>query len=102
MLIFQLNAVKYLYQVLQHTKFQNEHCWNSLKYSLKGLAICNNQQPKKRRRSETSLPSNLELISLEDDDIPQVPIVNWERPLGVKAEKERLKKQKCREGTLHI
>ena len=28
---------------------------------------------------------------------------NLERPLGVKAEKERLKKQKCKEGTtLHI
>ena len=91
MLIFQLNATKELYQVLQHTKFQYEHCWNLLKYSPKWLAIGNNQQPKKRGRSETSSPSNLELISLEDDDIPQVPIVNLERPLGVTAEKERLK-----------
>ncbi|KAK9994146.1 hypothetical protein SO802_023849 [Lithocarpus litseifolius] len=32
-----------------------------------------------------------------DDDVLQVPIVNLERPLGVKAEKERLKKQKCKE-----
>ena len=63
------------------------------------MAICNNQQPKKRGRSKASSLSNLESISLEDDDIPQVPIVNMERPLGVKAEKERLKKQKCREGT---
>nr|POE70571.1 hypothetical protein CFP56_23010 [Quercus suber] len=35
----------------------------------------------------------------EDDDALQVPIVNLERPPGVKAEKERLKKQKCKEGT---
>ena len=103
MLIFQLNAVKEFYQVLQHTKFQYEHCWNLLKYSPKWLAIGNNQQPKKSGRFEASSPSNLESISLEDDDIPQVPIVNLERPLRVKAEKERLKKQKCKEGTtLHI
>ena len=63
------------------------------------MAICNNQQPKKRGRSERSSPSNLESISLEDDDIPQVPIVNLERPPRVKAQKERLKKQKFREGT---
>ena len=91
MLIFQLNAAKELYQVLQHTKFQYEHCWNLLKYSPKWLAICNNQQPKKRGRSEASSPFNIESISLEDDDIPQVPIVSLERHLGLKAEKERLK-----------
>ena len=54
---------------------------------------------KKRGRSKRSSTSNLESISLEDDDIPQVPIVNLERPPGVKAQKERLKKQKSREGT---
>ena len=103
MLIFQLNAVKEFYQVLQRTKFQYKHCWNLLKYSPKWLAICNNQQPKKRGRSEASSPFNLESISLEGDDIPQVSIVNLERPLRVKAEKERLKKQKCKEvTTLHI
>ena len=70
LLIFQLNAAKELYQVLQHTKFQYEHCWNLLKYSPKGLAIGNSQQPKKRGRSEPSSPSNLKSISLEDDGIP--------------------------------
>ncbi|XP_030933006.1 glutathione S-transferase T3-like [Quercus lobata] len=95
----KLNAAKELYQVLQHTKFQYEHCWNLLKHSPKWLAIGNSQQPKKRGRSEPSSRSNLESISLEDDDIPQVPIVSLERPLGVKAQKERLKKQKSREGT---
>ena len=99
MLIFQLNVAKELYQVLQHTKFQYEYCWNLLNYSPKWLAIGNSQQPKKRGRSERSSPSNLESISLEDDDIPQVPIVNLERPPRVKAQKERLKKQKFREGT---
>ena len=63
------------------------------------MAISNNQQLKKRGRSEASSPSNLKSISLEDDDIPRVPIVNLERPPGAKAKKERLKKQKSREGT---
>ena len=84
---------------MQHTKFQYEHYWNLLKHSPKWLAISNSQQPKKRGRSEPSSPSNLESISLEDNDIPQVPIVSLERPLGVKAQKERLKKRKSREGT---
>ena len=58
---------------------------------------------KKKRRFEASSPSNLQFEHLEDDDALQVPIVNLERPPGVKAEKERLKKQKCKEGmTSHI
>ena len=59
------------------------------------LTISNN----KKRRFYASSSSKLESISLEDDGIPQVPIVNLERPLGVKAKKERLKKQKCKQGT---
>ena len=70
-----------------------------LKHSSKWLVIVNNQQlKKKRRRFEAFSSSNLESISLENDDIPHVPIVNLERPLGMKAKKERLKKQKCKQG----
>ena len=101
MLIVQLDAARNLYNTIQGTKFQFEHCWNLLKHSPKWLVTTNNQQPKKRkrRRFEASSPSNLEFEHLEDDDALQVPIVNLERPPGVKAEKERLKKQKCKEGT---
>ena len=41
----------------------------------------------------------MEFEHLEDYDALQVPIVNLERPPGVKVEKERLKRQKCKEGT---
>ena len=58
------------------------------------MAFGNIQQPKKSGRSKASSPSNLESISLEDDDIPQVPIVNLERPLGVKAEKKKIEETK--------
>ena len=63
------------------------------------MVIVNNQQQKKKRRFEASSPSNLEFEHLEDDNALQVPIVNLERPPGVNAEKERLKRQKCKEGT---
>ena len=98
MLIVQLDATRNLYHAIQGTKFQFEHCWNLLKRSPKWLVIVNNQQQKKRR-FEASSPSNMEFEHLEDYDALQVPIVNLERPPGVKVEKERLKKQKCKEGT---
>ncbi|KAL0014917.1 hypothetical protein SO802_001986 [Lithocarpus litseifolius] len=71
----------------------------TLNATLQFLVIYRLATKEKRGRSEASSPSNLESISLGDDDIPKVPIVNLERPLGVRAEKERLKKQKSREGT---
>ena len=55
--------------------------------SPKWLVIVNNQQ-KKKRRFEASSPSNMEFEHLEDYDALQVPIVNLERPPGVKVEKK--------------
>ena len=55
------------------------------------MVIVNNQKPKRRRFKASSL-SNLEFEHLEVDDILQVLIVILERPLRVKAKKERLKK----------
>ncbi len=47
----------------------------------------------------TSSPSNLDLINLEDKDIAYASIIDLERPLGRKAEKARLNKQKSNEDT---
>jgi hypothetical protein len=47
----------------------------------------------------TSSPSNLDLINLEDEDIAYASIIDLERPLGRKAEKARLNKQKSNEDT---
>ena len=91
MLIFQLGVARQLYQVIQGSKFHYKHCWNLLKHSPKWLVIVNNQKPKRRRFKASSL-SNLEFEHLEVDDILQVLIVILERPLRVKAKKERLKK----------
>ena len=47
----------------------------------------------------TSSPSNLDLINLEDEDVAHASTIDLERPLGRKAEKVRLNKQKSNEGT---
>ena len=47
----------------------------------------------------TSSPSNLDSINLEDENIAYASIIVLERPLGRKAEKAQLNKQKSNEGT---
>ena len=98
MLIFQLNKARQQYQTLQGSTFSYEHCWNLLKHSPKWLHTIQEHRPKRGRLETTSSSSNLEPIDLEDENIPHVPTV-LERPPGKKAEKERLKKQKSKEGT---
>ena len=43
--------------------------------------------------------SSLDSINLEDEDIANATTIDLERPLGRKAEKARLNKQKSNEGT---
>ena len=52
---------------------------------------------KRERFEKTFSSSNLESINLEDEDIPHVPNVLEKSP-NKKAENERLKKQKSKEG----
>ena len=73
-----------------------EHCWNVLKYSPKWLNSHQNETPR-RRRTETI--SSLDSINLEAEDIANASNIDLERPLGRKAEKARLNKQKSDEGT---
>jgi hypothetical protein len=77
-------------------KFVFEHCWNVLKHALKWLNSHQNETPR-RRRTETT--SSLDSINLEDEDIANASNIDLERPLGKKAEKARLNKQKSNEGT---
>ena len=98
MLIFQLNKARQQYQTLQGSTFSYEHRWNLLKHSPKWLCTIQEHRPKRGRLETTSSSPTLEPIDLEDEDIPHVPNV-LERPPSKKAEKERLKKQKSKEGT---
>ena len=73
-----------------------EHCWNVLKYAPKWLNSHQNETPRRRRMQTTS---SLNSKNLEDEDVANASNINLERPLGRKAEKARLNKQKSDEGT---
>ena len=77
-------------------KFVFEHCWNVLKHTPKWLNSHQNETPRRRRMETTS---SLDSINLEDEDVANASTINLERPLGRKAEKTRLNKQKSNEGT---
>ena len=72
-----------------------KHCWNVLKYAPKWLNSHQNETPTKRMETTSSLNS----INLEDEDVTNASNTDLERPLGRKAEKARLNKQKSDEGT---
>jgi hypothetical protein len=73
-----------------------EHCWNVLKYAPKWLNSHQNETPRRRRMETTS---SLNSINLEDEDVANASNTDLERPLGRKAEKVRLNKQKSDECT---
>ncbi|KAL0009103.1 hypothetical protein SO802_010605 [Lithocarpus litseifolius] len=95
-LSLRLNKVRQQYKAFHGSRFLYEYCWNFLKHSLKWLRTIQGHRPKIGRFETTSF--YLMSINLKDEDIPHVPNV-LERPPGKKAEKERLKKQKSKEGT---
>jgi hypothetical protein len=76
----------------KNQKFVFEHCWNVLKYAPKWINSHQNKTPRKRRGETTS---SIDSINLEDEDVAN----DLERPLGKKAEKARLNKQKSTEGS---
>ena len=55
-------------------------------------------QTKNREIWDNIFISNLKSINLKDENVPHVPNV-LERPPGKRVEKERLKKQKSKEGS---
>ena len=73
-----------------------EHCQNVLKYTLKWLNSHQNETPRRRRMETTS---SLNSINLEDEDVANASNTDLERPLGRKAKKARLDKEKSNEGT---
>nr|POF14415.1 glutathione s-transferase t3 [Quercus suber] len=81
----------------QWKTFTSERTVSSLTNRWSTIQLCTNKFCGCLAQIESKNES--ESISLEDNDIPHVPIVNLERPPGVKAVKERLKKQKSRECT---
>ena len=61
------------------------------------MCIIHDYRPKIWRFETTSSSFNLESINLEDENIPHVPNVDLERPLGKKTKKKKEKKKEKRE-----
>ena len=67
-----------------------------LKHASKWLNSHQNETPRRRRIKTTS---SLDSINLEDEDVANASTIDLERPLGRKAKKARLNKQKSNKGT---
>ncbi|CAL5396719.1 unnamed protein product [Camellia sinensis] len=93
----KIGKAKLMYQEFQKASFPFEHCWNVLRYQPKWLEECEKKKPKKKKTSATSSPFAPEAINLADDDVSHDAYVDLERPLGRKAEKERLNKRKSKD-----
>ncbi|KAI8007800.1 hypothetical protein LOK49_LG07G00817 [Camellia lanceoleosa] len=92
-----IGKAKLMYQEFQKASFPFEHCWNVLRYQPKWLEECEKKKPKKKKTSATSSPFTPEAINLAEDDVSHDAYVDLERPLGRKAEKERLNKRKSKD-----
>ncbi|XP_028100918.1 uncharacterized protein LOC114300232 [Camellia sinensis] len=85
----KIGKTKIMYQEVNKTSFQFEHCWKVLRDQPKWFDQCQKKKSKRIRNDPTSSPSIPELINLAKDDISPL-----ERPMGRKAEKKQLKKAK--------
>ncbi|CAL5433568.1 unnamed protein product [Camellia sinensis] len=92
----KIGKAKLMYQEFQKASFPFEHCWNVLRYQPKWLEECEKKKLKKKT-SATSSPFAPEAINLAEDDVSHDAYVDLERPLGRKAEKERLNKRKSKD-----
>ncbi|CAL5353034.1 unnamed protein product [Camellia sinensis] len=93
----KIGKAKLMYQEFQKASFPFEHCWNVLRYQPKWLEECEKKKPKKKKTSTTSSPFAPEAINRAKDNVSHDAYVDLERPLGRKAEKERLNKRKSKD-----
>jgi hypothetical protein len=89
---FQIYLAKDMYQNEYSIGFQFEHCWNLLKMLPKWKQL----KPVLRRKSIGISPSPQLVIHLGEDNDDENVIVDFERPIGKKAAKEREKKKEQR------
>ncbi|XP_038716831.1 glutathione S-transferase T3-like [Tripterygium wilfordii] len=89
----KIEMAKVMYRDIQKTTFQFEHCWNILRHQPKWLSHIDRGSTK-RRSSLTNSPNTPESINLSDEMPPYHPTIDLERPIGQKAEKEKLRKGK--------
>jgi hypothetical protein len=84
-----------MYHSIHGGSFNFEHCWNTLRFHPKWKRTMSEGVKKKKRKSLVQEPScTLDSVHLGDDNVSPSVVVNLERPIGNKAQKEREKTQK--------
>ncbi|KAL4610708.1 hypothetical protein ACB092_08G070200 [Castanea dentata] len=85
---------KTLYLNNSKNAFQLEHCWRILKNEAKWLILRENLNARKRKSATQSSRTFASSINLDEDNDEMNSGETLERPIGKKAEKEKLKKRK--------
>jgi hypothetical protein len=90
LLIFQIEEAKVMYHNIHGDSFNFEHCWNTLRFHPKWKRIVVEGVKKKKRKSLAQEPSyTLDSIHLWDANGSPSVVVDLERLIGKKAQKER-------------
>ncbi|KAH7837578.1 hypothetical protein Vadar_015386 [Vaccinium darrowii] len=101
----KIQNAKDMYKQFNGSAFLFEHCWVILKNQPKWFLECEKRnQLKRSRKGVASCPSDPYMVNLEDDNVatdsvvdlegPTDNVVDLERPIGSKAKKVQVKKQK--------
>ncbi|XP_075649928.1 glutathione S-transferase T3-like [Castanea sativa] len=90
----KIEDAKTLYLNNSKNAFQLEHCWRILKNEAKWLILRENLNARKRKPATQSSRTFASSIDLDEDNDEMNSGETLERPIGKKAEKEKLKKRK--------
>ena len=83
-----------MYQSNSKNAFQLEHCWRILRNEAKWLILRDNLKVHTRQPATQSCHTFASSINLDEDNDEMNSSETLERPIGKKAEKEKLKKRK--------
>ena len=83
-----------MYKSNSKNAFQLGHCWRILRYEAKWLNLRDNVKVRARQLATQSFHTFASSINLDEDNDEMNSSETLERPIGKKAEKEKLKKRK--------
>ena len=83
-----------MYQSNSKNAFQLEHCWTILRNEVKWLILRDNLKVRTRQLATQSCHIFASSINLDENNDEMNSSETLERPIGKKAEKEKLKKRK--------
>ncbi|KAG2678936.1 hypothetical protein I3760_11G027100 [Carya illinoinensis] len=94
------NKAKVIYQALEKCSFQFEHCWHLLKGQPKWIWRATKEDPKRRKTmSPSPTPTRGSgatidsAFDIEADEVMENEVIELDRPIGRKDEKEKRKAQ---------